>query len=131
MSVETVLVVTPEVAKSLRCHGHGPASLVERVLPRGLAKYLCPPDTPRCQASKIEGLVQKWGGVIVPLDERVEGDLATYFVVEHVSPGAAEALVSQFRRSPGVVSSYTKPGAALAGKFEPGPYVTFDRSRAT
>lgn len=126
MSPETVLVVTPEVAKSLRGHGHRLASIAKRMLPRGLAKYICS-DAPECQASAIERLVDKWGGVIVPMHERVEGDLSTYFLVEDVSPGAAEALVSEFRRSPGVRSSYIKPDAVLAGGFEAGPYVTADR----
>jgi hypothetical protein len=127
MSVETVLVVTPEVAKSLRSHGHQPDSFVERVLPRGLVRYLCP-NAPPQQALEIERLVEKWGGVIVPMHEHVEGDLSTYFLIEDISPRAAEALVSEVRRRPGVRSSYTKPDAILAGSFEAGPYAVFDRA---
>ena len=123
MSAETILVVTPEVARALRTHGQGPASLPKRVLPRGPAKV------PHQQASEIESLVGKWGGVLVPMHEHVEGDLSTYFVVEHVSPRTAEALVSEFQHSPGVLSSYIKPGAAVAGDLEAGPYVTFNRAR--
>jgi hypothetical protein len=130
MNPETVLVVTPEVAKSLRSHGHQPDSIVERVLPRGLARYLCR-NAPPHQALEIERLVEKWGGVIVPMHEHVEGDLSTYFLVEDISPRAAEALVSEVRRRPGVRTSYTKPAAVLAGSFEPGPYVTLDRARRT
>jgi hypothetical protein len=128
MSPEAVLVVTPEVAKSLRRHGHRLALMVKRVLPRGLAKYVCA-EAPECQAAEIERMVDKWGGVIVPMHESVEGDLSTYFLIEHVSSHAAEALVSEFRCSPGVRSSYIKPSAVLAGGFEPGPYITFDRAR--
>jgi hypothetical protein len=130
MSLETVLVVTPEVAKSLRNHGHRLASIAQRILPRGLAKYVCS-KAPECQASDIERLVDKWGGVIVPMHERVEGDLSTYFLIEDVSPRAAEVLVSEFRHSPGVRSSYIKPDAVLADGFEPGPYVTLSRARRT
>jgi hypothetical protein len=126
MSAETVLVVTPEVAKSLRRHSHRPDSIVERMLPRGLAKYLCP-NAPLRQASEIQRLVEKWGGVVVPMHECVEGDLSTYFVVEDMSPGAAEALASEVRRRPGVRSSYTKPVAVLASGFEAGPYAVIDR----
>jgi hypothetical protein len=125
MSVETVLVVTPEVAKSLRRHGYEVAAFAQPILPRGSVEHLSREPSQR-QASQIEGVVGKWGGVLIPMHERAEGDLSTYFVVEQISPSAAEALVSEIRRSPGVLSSYIKPAAVLAGGFEPGPYVTFD-----
>jgi hypothetical protein len=127
MGMETVVVVTPEVAKSLRTHNGGPASIVERVLPRGLARYLYF-KAPRHQASEIARLVDKWGGMLVPMHEWVEGNLSTYFLVERVSPTAAQALVSEFQHSPGVLSSYVKPEAVLAGGLEPGPYLTFHRA---
>jgi hypothetical protein len=125
MSVETVLVVTPEVAKSLRSHSHRQSSIIKRASPqRGLARHRCSEASQR-QASRIEGLVDKWGGALVPMHERAEGNLATYFLVERVSPRAARALVSEFQHSPGVLSCYIKPEAVLAGGFEPGLYAAF------